>query len=453
MKQWQEETLVQGLFDWIEACPTAYHTVDQIRKALDRAGFVGLCESEPWTLRAGKRYYVTRNDSSVLAFRLPPHPEEATGYQVVAAHGDSPSFKLKADCEEVVLDHYTKLNVEKYGGMICSTWLDRPLSVAGRVMIRNEAGEIESRLVRVDRDLALIPNVAIHMNRNINDGFSFNPQVDMLPLVGEKSTNSLKNQFASEIGVKEEQILTHDLFLYVRQRGSRWGVNEEYISAPHLDDLMCVYTALQAFLSVSVNCDVSCMPNSIPMLAVFDNEEVGSATRQGASSSMIEDTVARIEHAIAGKNPDGRYCRMANSMMLSADNAHAVHPNHPEYADAQNRPYMNGGIVVKCHAGQAYSTDAVSAALFSEICKRAEVPMQTFANRSDMRGGSTLGNLAATRVPFLTVDIGLAQLAMHSAYETAGAKDLGYMARACEVFYRSAVISDGAGKYRLVQAD
>ncbi|MBQ1371944.1 MAG: M18 family aminopeptidase, partial [Oscillospiraceae bacterium] len=357
-----------------------------------------------------------------------------------------PCFKIKENAEIRVRDRYVQLNTEGYGGMICSTWLDRPLSVAGRVLVRckTEAGErYETRLINFDRDLVMIPNVAIHMNRKINDGFSFNKQIDMVPLFGsgKLEKGAFRRMVAEQAGVEEADILGSDLFLYNRMAPTVWGADEEFVSAACLDDLECAYGTLQGFLRGK-------QEKSIQVWCCFDNEEVGSATKQGADSTMLEDALRRISNGLGFDDEDYR-CMVARSFMLSCDNAHAVHPNHPEKTDATNCAYMNEGIVIKSHAGQKYTSDAVSVALFRGVCEKAGVPFQFFANRSDEMGGSTLGNIAMAHVSMNTVDLGLPQLAMHSSYETAGVKDLGYLEDACAAFYSTHFVGDGQGAFRV----
>lgn len=432
----------QDLFDFIERCPTAYQTVATLRETLLRQGFAELEEHSPWTIKAGGDYFVTRGGSSIIAFRIPADPASATGYQIMATHSDSPSFKLKPSFEKKAEGNCLQWNVERYGGMICSSWMDRPLSVAGRVVLSDEGG-IRTVSVHIHRDLALIPNVAIHMDRSVNEGKKFNPQVDMLPLAGLQSEqNNLMQVIADELGINVSDIVSHDLFLYVRDAAKTVGINGEFICAPRLDDLMCTWAALQGFLACQGQ-------RNAAVLAVFDNEEIGSSSRQGAASSLLRDTLTRVDDALYAQDVNGLKCRLANSVLISADNAHAVHPNHPEYADANNRPTMGGGIVIKYNAEQRYATDAVSAAVFTHICDKAGVRTQAFANRSDIRGGSTLGNIAVSDLPALTVDIGLAQLAMHSAYETASADDLVSLIKASKAFYRSAVTAVHDGQYRV----
>ena len=426
-RDWNRE-----LLSFVEASPTAFHAVKELETMLEKAGYQRLREEEPWTLSFPGKYFVTRNGSSLIALDLPEHFDS---YMMMAAHTDSPSFRIKADGEEKVLGLYSRLGVEKYGGMLCNTWMDRPLSIAGRVMVR-QGDKLVCRLVKFERDLVLIPNLAIHMDRSANDGKVFNVNEDMMPLIGsfelQRSVNSL---IAEELGIRAEDIVSRELNLYARTPGSIWGADREYISAPHLDDLMCVFGCLQGFLSKT----------ALKQAAVFvalDNEEVGSSTRQGADSSFLEDTLRRVWSASGRSDAEYRQA-LAGSFMVSADNAHAVHPNHPEFAGRNERPTMNGGIVLKYNANQRYVTDAVSAGVFTEICRRAGVPVQHYSNRPDLQGGATLGNISLTHVAVRALDIGLAQLAMHSSYETAGAKDTEYLIRAARLFYSSSLLWQG----------
>ena len=429
------------LFSFLDQSPNAFFAVKNMCDILEQAGMVRLYEGEPWDLEAGKGYYVTRNDSALIAFRIPK--ADYTGFQIMASHCDSPVFKIKTNTEITVDRQYVKLNVEKYGGMLCSPWLDRPLSVAGRVVLRTEEG-IETRLVNIDRDLLIIPNLAIHMNRQVNDGYKFNAQVDMLPLFCEKGEESdaFLKLIASETGVSAADILDTDLFLYNRMPAVSLGLNNEFISSGRLDDLQCAFASLKGFVEASPK-------NSAAVHCVFDNEEVGSGTKQGAASTFLKDTLRRINSAM-GRTEEEYLMSIASSFLVSADNAHAVHPNHTDKADPTNRPYLNKGIVIKYSANQKYTTDAVSGAIMRAICRQADVPCQTFANRSDLPGGSTLGNISQSQVALNTVDIGLPQLAMHSPYETAGAKDTAYLIEAAKVLFSSSVEGRGNGNYRLV---
>lgn len=419
----------QALFSYIAACPTAFQAAAHTAALLEAEGYRLLRETEEWTLEPGGRYYVMRNGSSLIAFRLPKG--RPVGFMMTAAHGDSPTFKIKENAE-LTGENETRLSVEGYGGMLCASWMDRPLSVAGRAMVRTEDG-VAMRLIDLRDDLALIPNVAIHMNRDANNGAKYNFAVDMQPLYGEKG--GFRRRIAEAAGVAEEDLLTHDLFLYNPQPGVEWG---GYISAPRLDDLQCAFAALQGFLTAGES-------QSAAVYCLFDNEEVGSQTKQGAASTFLRETLERICDAL------GLTLRTmaAGSFLLSCDNAHAVHPNHPEYADKNHAVRMNGGVVLKYNASQRYATDAVSAALFQTVCEAAGVPFQRYANRPDMAGGSTLGSIANTQVSLNMADIGLAQLAMHSAFETAGAEDTAHMVQALKTFFGMTLRSGGDGTYQL----
>ncbi len=414
----------RNLLRFIDASPTAWHACANLVSRLREERYEELRETEDWTLRPGGRYYVCRNGSSLIAFRVPER--EFPGFLMMAAHSDSPLFKLRGKPDSPSAGAYVRLSVERYGSMLCATWLDRPLSVAGRVTVR-EDGKLVTKLVNIQRDLALIPNLAIHMDHTANDGRKYDIKVDMLPLFGsEKAAGRMEAIAAEAAGVEAEDLVSTDLYLYPRTPGVCFGADEEYVAAPRLDDLQCVFGCFEGFLSAQPG-------KNAPLLCIFDNEEVGSTTKQGANSDFLVDTLWRICEAL------GRdfYRSVSSSFMVSADNAHAVHPNHPEYADSQDRPVMNGGIVIKHHANQKYTTDAVTEAVFTEICRRAGVPVQHYSNRADLRGGSTLGNISTSHVSVDSVDIGLAQLAMHSCYETAGAADTDYLIRAARCYYES----------------
>ena len=428
---------VEELFQFIENSPSCFHAIETIRKKLNAEGFIELVEGRSWQIEKGKKYYVTRNLSSIIAFKIPEN--DLKNFHIVASHSDSPTFKIKENAEIEVNNKYVKLNTEKYGGMICSTWFDRPLSIAGRILVK-EGNLVKTHLVNIDKDLVIIPNLAIHMNRAVNDGYKYNAQIDMLPLYGDNtSKGSLMKTVAQSVGVEEDSILGTDLFLYNRMRGTKIGANSEYISSPRLDDLECAYASLSAFLSETNS-------NSASVYCVFDNEEVGSGTKQGADSTLLYDVLRRINMCL-GNSEEDYYKLIASSFMISADNAHALHPNYSDKSDPTNKVYINDGIVIKYNANQKYTTDAVSASIFKSICDSVNVPYQTFTNRSDILGGSTLGNISNAHVSLNTIDIGLAQLAMHSTYETAGAKDVTYLIDAIKAFYNTSIEQVEDGQY------
>ena len=420
-------TISKELIHFIESSPSCFHAVNFMEDLLLKEQFIQLRENEKWRIQRGGRYFVVRNGSALIAFTVPE--QDFPGMRIMASHSDSPSFKIKENPELESENHYIRLNVEGYGGMLCAPWFDRPLSVAGKVITKNkDTGNFEARLININRDLVLIPSLAIHMNREANKGYSYNIQKDMLPLYGGISAKgTFLKTVADAAGIKEDEILGHDLFLYNRQKGSVWGASQEYISGPRLDDLQCAFASLKGFLAAP-------RKSFLAVHCVLDNEETGSATKQGAASTFLYDTLTRA-YCSLGMTKEDYLIHLADSFMISADNAHAVHPNYTDKADPSNRPFLNGGIVIKFNAGQKYCTDALSAAMFRDICREAGVPVQTFANRSDMAGGSTLGNISNTRVALNTVDIGLPQLAMHSPYETAGAEDTGYLIKAAEKFF------------------
>jgi aspartyl aminopeptidase len=347
---------------------------------------------------------------------------------ISATHSDSPAFCVKLSPENK--GAYTTLDVEKYGGSILYTWLDRPLSVAGRVALRSESG-IETRIFNIDKDFAVIPSLAIHLNREVNNGYKFNPAKDMLPLIASGDAIGFLDSVADSAKVKKEDIVSFAAYLYNRDEGKAVGAESEYILSPRLDNLECSFATLEAFLSAKDT-------KSIPVLAIFDNEEVGSSTMNGADSTFLSDVLSRISGT--------GYTRMlANSFMVSADNAHAKHPNHPELSDKNNAPVMNGGVVIKWNANRRYTTDCISDAIFKEILDRSGAKHQDFYCRADMPCGTTLGGISTTRVSIPAVDIGLAQLAMHSSFETAGAKDTEHLVRALAQFYSSAIKATPSG--------
>ncbi len=417
------------LLSFIKKCPSVFHAVESITNELENEGFVELLESKKWNVKKGGKYYVTRNSSSVIAFKIGDNLDDYS-FNIVASHSDSPTFKIKYNYKIESAKKYIQLNTEKYGGMIYSSWFDRPLSVAGRVIVKNN-DYYKTKLVNIDKDLILIPNVAIHMNKEVNSSMKYNEQVDLIPLYGEidKEKDNFMEIVSKYADTEKENIISSDLFLYNRMEPSIWGSDGEFISSPRLDNLQCAFSTMKGFLKASNS-------KSINVYCCFDNEEVGSKTKQGAASTFLENVLKRINDKL-GKSNEEYLCALASSFMISADNAHAVHPNHPEISDPTNRVYMNEGVVIKHNANQKYTTDAVSSALFKGYCTEQNVPYQCFTNRSDMLGGSTLGNIASSKVSINTVDIGLAQLSMHSSYETAGIKDTYYLVNVMEEFFNS----------------
>ena len=430
-----------GLAAFIEESPSMFHAAAAACRRLDDAGFTRLNEGDAWSIERGRGYYTVRNNSSVIAFRAGAQAAPANDefhFKLAASHSDSPTFKVKAVPELDGAGGSLRLNVEAYGGMIDYTWFDRPLSVAGRVLVR-DGNRIESRLIAPDRDLLIIPSVAVHLDRGVNGGFAPNRQVDLCPLLsaGELGRGAFEALVAEEAKAEPGQVLARDVFLVNRQKPCVWGAVGEFFSAPKLDDLACAYVSLEAFLRACGD------EGAVSAWCCFDNEEVGSNTKQGAMSTFLPDVLTRVCAALGGSDEDYRRA-LAKSMLVSCDNAHAVHPNHPEKYDEANRAVINGGIVVKEAANQHYCTDAFSRAAFLALCADAGVPVQTFANRSDTAGGSTLGNLSNIQASMHAVDVGLPQLAMHSSFETMGMRDVLHGIRALEAFYAADVRIDGA---------
>lgn len=418
------DDISRDLIHFIAKSPSTFHAVRGIKAALLYAGFTEIREEDTWQIEKGGKYVVTRNGSALMAFTVPEEGAEA--FHITASHCDSPTFKIKED-PEIADGPYVKLNVEGYGGMIMSTWLDRPLSVAGRLLV-TENGHLAEKLVAIDGTMLVIPSVAIHMDRSVNQHKEWKVQKDMLPLYGMTGAKTpFMDVIAAAAKVKAEDILAHDLILYSRVPGTIWGEEREFISSPKLDDLQCAFACFRGFTQGQKE-------KYISIYALFDNEEVGSATSQGAGSTFLANTLERLARSL-GYSYDKTMAMIARSFMISADNAHSVHPNHPEYADPVNRPVINGGIIIKYSAAQKYATNAFSAAYFKKLCKDHDIPTQTFTNHSDNPGGSTLGNISNTVIAMPTVDIGLPQLAMHSSYETAGVKDTAYLVDAVTKFY------------------
>lgn len=431
--------MYDDLVEFLQESVTPFHAAATAESWLRAAGYTRLEEADYWNLEPGKDYYVTRNGSSVVAWRVPEHA--IGGWRIVASHSDSPSWKVKND--RVENDGCRRLSVEGYGGMIMPTWLDRPLTVGGRVIVKTEDG-IESRLVCIDRDLLVIPSLAIHFQRDVNKGHTYNPQIDMQPLWGPADSRTLTDLVAEELGVDPADILDTDLQLVTRQTPTQIGPDGEFFMAPRIDDLECAATTLLGFLDAAAETDSACAP----VWAMLDNEEVGSSSRMGAESSYLRDVLDRIIEAVPHSG-QAMPRALANSFMLSADNAHATHPNFPQKSDPCAPVRLGGGVVLKYNASQKYTTNAVSGAVFRAVCQKAGVPVQVFTNRADEAGGSTLGNLQSHTLPIPMADIGLAQLAMHSAVETASVADAEAMTKAVAAFYRVHLRALGDGTYTL----
>ncbi len=419
-----EQETARQLLAFLDASPSCYHAVAQLEQRLCREGYQRLWEHQPWHLERGGRYHVVRGDSSLIAFRIPR--EAPRGFLLAAGHSDSPTLKLREEPERPSAGKTVRLSVEPYGGAILRSWLDRPLSVAGRVVVR-DGKRLYSRLINVDKDLLVIPSVAIHMDRGVNKGTPLDPAVDLLPLLGCGEPGAFRQLLAEAAGTAEDALMSTELFLYPRMSGT--VLEGGLVVSPRLDDLQCVFGCMEGFLAAEES-------ESIPVLCVFNNEEVGSNTRQGADSTFLTDVLSRVSAAL-GRSPEEHLAAVAESFLISADNAHAIHPAHPEYADKGDCPMLNGGIVIKYNAAQRYTTDALSAAVFQQLCREAEVPVQRYSNRADLPGGSTLGNISSAHLSVPSVDIGLPQLAMHSCCETAGLLDTAYLVRAMRRYFAS----------------
>jgi aspartyl aminopeptidase len=423
----------QHLIDFIDESPSPYHVVSTIKKQLLEKGFTALNLTDKWNITQGGKYFVTQNDTAFFAFTVGTGAIEEFGFKIVAAHTDSPTFKIKPSPEIVTNNKYIKFNTETYGGPILNTWLDRPLSVAGRVSVKSDyLLQPKTYLVNIPRPIMVIPNLPIHFNRTVNEGVALNKQVDMLPVAAlftEKinKENVLANLIADEINVSITDIIDVDLNIYDVTKGCIFGINNEFISSGKLDDLAMVHAGLMAFADAPI-----C--NATNVFAVFDNEEVGSRSKQGAGSPILKDILTRIT-ALLGKNEEDTQRSIYHSFMISADMAHALHPNYPDKHDPVLKPIINKGPVIKIEGNQKYTTDSNSSAVFEMICKAAKVPCQKFVNRSDMVGGSTLGNVSAGQLAIKSVDVGNPMWAMHSVRETSGVEDHMYMITALKTFY------------------
>jgi aspartyl aminopeptidase len=423
----------QELIDFIHASPSTYHAVNNIRQELNEAGFQELDLRDEWNIQKGGKYFTTKNESAIFAFRIGNGEIEDEGFQMICAHSDAPGFKIKPNPEIEVEGNYIKLNTEVYGGPILNTWMDRPLSIAGRVSVKsNDPLNPEHLFVKIDRPLMVIPNLAIHLNRAVNEGVELNKQKDMLPLLSMiteemEKDNCLVKLLANELKIDSEAIIDFDVNLFEVEKGSIFGLNEEFISSPRLDDLAMTHAGLKALLATEIT-------NKTQMLAIFDNEEVGSVTKQGAGSPVLRHILQRIVYKL-GKDMEAFHRAIYNSFMISADMAHAVHPNIGEKHDPTNRPFINKGPVIKIHANQKYTTDGDSGAVFETLCKNADVPYQKFVNRSDLVGGSTLGNVSTGQIDIRTVDIGNPMFGMHSVRETGGVEDNAHVRKVFTYFF------------------
>lgn len=433
------QAYLTDLFGFLSASPSRYHAALECAARLRTAGFAPLREASPWALRPGGAYYAARGGASVIAFRLPAGPLQS--WRITAAHSDSPTWRIKCGGRPAQDEVYARLVTEGYGGMNMASWLDRPLTAAGRVLLRTQEG-VESRAVYLDRDLLTIPSLAIHLDREINKGHSYDPQKELQPLYSLAGAPGLPELLAGELGVKPEEILDMDLELCARQAPVLLGPQGEFIQAPRLDDLECAWGTLAGFLAAPP------LPNTGAVWCLFDSEEIGSGTMQGASGSFLPDVLTRAAAAL-GLGEDARRAALAGSTALSADNAHARHPNFAEKSDPQNLVKPGGGVVLKYSASQKYTTTAVTGGLFRAVCQRAGVPVQVFANRADMPGGSTLGHLLSAQVSIPMADIGLAQLAMHSCVETASSRDAGWLLDAMTAWYAADFSCTADGAYTL----
>ena len=422
--------------DFINVSKTPFHATYALANILEENGFVKLVESDKWDVKLGGKYYVVKNDSSIIAFTVPTDLSDLS-FNITASHTDSPTFKVKPNHNVDTAAKTLGMHLEVYGGTIYSSWLDRPLSVAGRVIVR-ENNKLITKLVDVNRPLCIIPNVAIHQNRSVNDGYKYNPAVDLVALYGAKDGSKLVDIVKEECNI-DGQINGMELYIYNCNRGTLFGGKNEFISAPQIDNLECAYLSLMALLQSnnSKSCNVYCS---------FDNEEIGSGSKQGALSTFLLDVLTRVSSKL-GLFEEELKIALAKSFMVSCDNAHATHPNQPSLCDPLNRVYMNEGIVIKTNANLSYTTDAVSQALFTSVLDESNIKWQVFANRSDVRGGSTLGHLSLSQVSVDSIDIGLAQLAMHSSSEVCGVKDMAMMVDGLKAFYNKHLSKDSNNNF------
>lgn len=427
----QPKEIAQNLIDFIDKSPTMFHTIETIKQKLVNQGFIHLHQHEKWNLKIGGKYYITSNDSALIAFVINTDTPEEEGFRMIGAHTDVPGFRLKPS-PEIQKENYLILNTEVYGGPILSTWFDRPLSIAGRVSYSGDHILYPKHvLVDFKEPIAIIPNLAIHMNRDVNTGVSLNKQKDTLPVIGildsQLDNNYIRNMVCKKIGISAEQALDVDLFLYPTEKGALIGSEQELISAPRLDDLAMVYSGIEALLSAKHN-------SGINMMVCFDNEEIGSRTKQGADSPFLSTSLERIMLSL-NKSREDLFRALANSFLISADMAHAYHPNYPEKQDPTNKVLPGQGPAIKVNANQNYTTDSDSYVVFANICEKANVPHQVFVNRSDERGGSTIGPVSVSHVAVRSLDIGAPMLSMHSSRELMATQDIAYTLYAFKAFY------------------
>lgn len=428
-----EKKLALELVDFLYDSPSACHGVKATQKILDENGFIEIKETDKWDLQAKGKYYVIKNDSALIAFEVGTGDIEETGLRLIGAHTDVPGFRIKPNPQMISEGKYVKLNTEVYGGPILHTWFDRPLSIAGKVSLKGASPlKPETRLVNINKPLLIIPSLAIHMNREVNEGFKINRQVDTLPLLGlindklEKE-DYLMNILAEELKVNKEDILNFELGLYEYEKGMLIGMNEELISSGRFDDLWMVYAGIKALVDSREN-------EATKVMICIDNEEIGSLTAEGANSTLLNNILERIALGL-GKDREGYYRALANSIMISADLAHAVHPNLGDKHDPTNRPVLEGGPVLKIAASGSYSTDSFNGAVFAGVCEAADVPFQKFVNRSDVRGGTTIGPVTAANLTIPVIDMGAPVLGMHSIRELASVKDNYYTIKAFTEFF------------------
>lgn len=413
--------LAEELLRFINSSSTSYHAAETIKSELDNSGYIELVESDKWKINKGGRYYVRKNTSAIIAFEIGDGNLEEEGFRLIGAHNDSPGFRVKPKSEMISDGNYLKLNTEVYGGPILNTWFDRPLSIAGRVVLKGDNPlKPKIQLVNIRKPILIIPNIAIHLNRNVNEGYSINKQKDTLPLLGLVNENLQKedyliNLLCENISVCREEIIDFDLFLYEFEKGCLLGIQEEFISSSRLDDLWMIFAGLKALKNSKLN-------KATKVMICIDNEEIGSLTAQGADSSFIRNVLERIT-LVLNKDKEDFYRTLSNSVMISADLAHAVHPNLGDKHDPTNRPILGNGPVIKLSASGSYSTDGYTSAIFKEICNEINIPYQTFVNRSDMRGGTTIGPIMASELSIPVIDMGAPVLGMHSIRELASVKD------------------------------